>query len=107
MRLPRVPFTVRRPMVAVTVVALVSAGWVEPARMEAAMKERHLECSLRAIDHSLAEAACTGGRWPCCFTSPSSEPSVIDPEKAAYHAAMARKWSAAAVVGSLRKARSH
>jgi hypothetical protein len=95
MKFSRVRFTVRRMMVAVAVAALVSAGWVESARIGAAMEEWHLECSLRAIDHSLS-ASIHSGRQPCCFASPSSEPSVIDPEKAAYHAAMARKWSAAA-----------
>jgi hypothetical protein len=96
MTFPRVRFTVRRMMAAVAVAALVSAGWVESARMEAAMEEWRLECSLRAIDHSLSASIHSGGRWPCRLTSPPSEPSVIDPKKAAYHAAMARKWSAAA-----------
>jgi hypothetical protein len=96
MKLPRVRFTVRQMMIAVAFVALVSAGWVECARMEAAMVKRRLEYSLRAIDHSLAESAHTHGRWPGCFISPPPETSIIDPKKAAYHAAMARKWSAAA-----------
>jgi hypothetical protein len=92
MSLPRVRFTIRQIMVAVSAVALIMAIRIETERMS----WRSLDYQLRSFDHSISAAEYDGRRvGPCrgLFELPST---VRNPSKAAYHTAMARKWAEAA-----------
>ena len=74
---------------------MVSASVVWAARTAAVMRERRVDYSLRALDHTLSEAVYTYGQWPGCSAFLRPEPPPVDLKRAAYHAAMVRKWSAA------------
>ena len=94
MRLPRVRFSVRQIMVAVAAVALIMAIRIETDRM----RLRSLDYELQSLVHSLA-AMRFDGRGPqlhSCRGPYEPPPSVRNPRKVAYHAAMSRKWAGAA-----------
>jgi hypothetical protein len=80
MKLARVRFTVRRMMVAVAVAALGLTALSFWARRD----ERYLKFALGAMTHAgLAEAHRTGGPYGRV---------PVNPRKAAYHAALVRKY---------------
>jgi hypothetical protein len=85
-------FTIRRIMVGVAAVALIMAIRVETERMRC----WSLDCQLRSLDHSLSAVRFDGTGLPAC-RGPFQLPSTVrNPGKAAYHAAMGRKWAEAA-----------
>jgi hypothetical protein len=84
--------TTRRWLIAVAIGAGVLAAW----DAFLLMRQRRLDYELRASDHVLIASI---------YGRDSEEPPVVycfntppprDPRKAAYHAALARKWSRAA-----------
>jgi hypothetical protein len=88
----RVRFSIRQIMVVVAAVAVIVAVRIEIARM----RLRRLDYQLRAINHTIGAARYDGTGVVSCrgpYEHPSSD---YNPRKAAYHAAMARKWAAAA-----------
>jgi hypothetical protein len=88
MKLPRVRFTVRRMMVAVALVALCLAAWSYWDRRD----ERFLEFAVKAMTHTtLARDYETGRPFGSLL-----ERAPVNPRKAAYHAALARKYERAA-----------
>jgi hypothetical protein len=92
MRLPRFRFTMRKMMVVVAAVAVVETLWIETARMS----RRRLDYQLRSIGHGIA-AARYDGRGVVSCRGPLEPPSAVrNPSRAAYHAAMSRKWADAA-----------
>jgi hypothetical protein len=56
MRLPRVRFTMRRLMVAVILIALALAGWIELGRYRFLLRMRSVDYSITSGKHSLKEA---------------------------------------------------
>jgi hypothetical protein len=87
MPLPRVRFTVRRMMVAVAIMALCLTAWSFWARRD----ERFLKFAIEAMTHAtLARAYETGRPFDSRVRAP------VDPQKAAYHAALVRKYEYAA-----------
>jgi hypothetical protein len=56
MRLPRVRFTMRRLMVAVILIALALAGWIELGRYRFRLRMRSVDYSITSGKHSLKEA---------------------------------------------------
>jgi hypothetical protein len=93
MRLPCVRFTLRTMMITVAAVAVILAIRIETVRM----RERSLDYQLRSLDHRLGEMMWDGSKPTCCL-GPLGLPSATrNPRKAAYHAAMSRKLSDAAL----------
>jgi hypothetical protein len=92
MALPRVRFTIRQLMIAVAGVALILAI----IRIETARSQWYLDCTLRSLDHRLAAMSYSGSRGWSCWAPLVPPPTVRNPTRAAYHAAMARKWAVAA-----------
>ena len=92
MRWHRVRFTIWQVMVVVAAVAVIVAVRIEAARM----RLRRLDYHLRAIDHTIGAARYDGTGVVSCRGSYELPSSVYNPRKAAYHAAMSRKWADAA-----------
>ena len=88
MRLPRVRLTVRRLMVAVAVVALCLTAWSYWDRRD----ERYFEFAVKAMSHTTLAVAYETGRP----IGSLRERARVNPRKAAYHAALARKYEYAA-----------
>ena len=90
MRLPRM--TTRRWMVAMAIVAVIVVVRIKIARM----KLRRLDCQLRSIAHTIGAARYDGTGVVSCRGPYELPSSVYNPRRAAYHAAMSRKWADAA-----------
>jgi hypothetical protein len=90
--MPRVRFSIWQIMVAVAAVAFAMAIKIETTRI----RLRSVDYQLRSLDHGLAAMRYDGRpAFPC--RGPVERPSAVrDPTKAAYHAAMSRKWAEAA-----------
>jgi hypothetical protein len=93
MGLPQI--TIRRMMVAIALVAVILAAWIE--RIE--MKRRSVEYELRAFRHGLDGYPYKYGTLPYTRVHLNSDrpPPAPDSRKAAYHDAMSSKWSEAAL----------
>ena len=90
-------FSIRQIMVAVAAVALTLAIRIEIDRI----RVRSMDYQLRSLDHSLAAMRYEGRNLASCRGRPEPRRSFRNPSKAAYHAAMSRKWSEAAEHASL------
>jgi hypothetical protein len=55
MRMPRIRFTMRRLMVAVVLIALALAGWIEAGRYRERLRRRSFDYSQTATKHMLKE----------------------------------------------------
>jgi hypothetical protein len=87
-----VRFRIWQIMAVVAVVAVVVSVRIETARF----RLRRLDYQLRSINHTIGAARYDGTRVVSCRGPYEPASSVYNPGKAAYHAAMARKWADAA-----------
>jgi hypothetical protein len=85
-------FTIWQIMVVVAAAAVIVAVRIETARI----KLWRLDCQLRAIDHTIGAARYDGTGVVSCIGPYEDPSSVYNPRRAAYHAAMSRKWADAA-----------